>query len=239
MRTRQSPRIFVAAALCALVLGACGGGGGDGDGDGVASLAGSSGQVAAASGAAGDDVATEEEILAWVECMREEGLDIADPTVDADGNLQLGGGPRGGIAGDRPGGTTATTGRTEQAQPFDRETFQAASDKCGEPPRTGGGFSEEDREELQETALKFAQCLRDEGLEVADPDFSAQGPGGPPRPAADESEGDDAQPQRGGLFGGLDLEDPTTQAAFEKCQSSTGGFPGGGRGGPPAARGQD
>lgn len=228
MKDRLS-RLCAVAAVGVLALGACGGGGGDDDG--VASLAGSTAEAAGTRVVADDGEATEEEILAWVECMREQGLDIPDPTVDADGNLRIGGGPRPGGAG---GGTTATTAAGE-AQPIDREAMQAATEECGRRPRTGGGFSEEDRQEMQDAALEFAQCLRDEGLDVADPDFSAQGPGGAPRGAGGAAGGGAAG---GGMFGGLDRDDPAAQAAFEKCQAASGGGFRGGAGRGPAAGGE-
>jgi hypothetical protein len=221
MKITRKSKLGLALGGLALFLTACGGGGG-GDGSGVASLAADADQAAAS---ADDGPATEEEVLAWVECMREQGLDIADPTVDADGNLVLGRGPRGGGAA---GGATAGT---PERQPIDRDTFSKAGETCGNPPQTGGGFSEEDRQATQDSMLAMAQCLRDEGLDVADPDFSSQGPGGAPV-RANGAGGDADQPR--GIFGGLDMNDAKVQAAFDTCRDELGtNFPGG----PGGARG--
>ncbi|GAG42818.1 unnamed protein product, partial [marine sediment metagenome] len=38
--------------------------------------------------AADDPVSDEEAILAFAACLRDEGIDVDDPTVDADGNLR-------------------------------------------------------------------------------------------------------------------------------------------------------
>lgn len=212
-----------------LLLGACSGGGSDG---GVATLASEGESAAAGADTPASDAPTEEEILDWVECMRNEGLDIADPTVNEDGNLVLGGGPRGGIGGPRPAaGTTATTVAGD-AQPPDREAFQGAVETCGQPPRAAGSFSGEDRQEFQDAALELAQCMRGEGIDVPDPDFSGAGPGGPPTGAA-PADGGGATVVRRGPFGGLDMSDPAVQAAFDTCRDSLGdAFPAGPGGGP-------
>lgn len=213
-----------------LLLGACSGGGSDG---GVATLASEGASAAAGADTAASDAPTEEEILDWVECMRNEGLDIADPTVNEDGNLVLGGGPRGGLGGPRPAaGSTATTVAGAAAQPPDREAFQGAVETCGQPPRAAGNFSGEDRQAFQDAALELAQCMRDEGLDVPDPDFSGAGPGGPPAGAA-PADGGGATQVRRGPFGDLDMSDPVVQAAFDTCRDKLGdAFPAGPGGGP-------
>ena len=209
-------RLGLAAGGLALLLTACGGGGGGGDG--VASLSGATDETTATTTAT-DAKATEEQVLAWVQCMRDQGLDIADPTVDSDGNLVLGGGPRPG-AGAGAGAVGGTTGTRP-----DRSVFEKATETCGSPPQTGGGFSEEDRQAMQDSMLAMAQCLRDEGLDVADPDFSAQGPGGPP--PSDDDATDETAARRRGPFGDLDMNDATVQAAFTSCQAKLGTtFPG-------------
>lgn len=230
----RTPLRSVWAALpvaSVLVLGACSGGGSDA---GVATLA-AEGASAAAAATASSDAPTEEEILDWVECMRDEGLDIPDPTVDEDGNLVLGGGPRGGLGG--PGataGTTATTVAGATPERPDREAFQAAVETCGQPPRAGGNFNEEDRQAFQDAALELAQCMRDEGVEVADPDFSGDGPGGPPTGGAGDGGG--GAGVRRGPFGGLDMSDPAAQAAFDTCRDTLGdAFPAAPGGGPAGA----
>jgi hypothetical protein len=220
MNITRTSKLGLAVVGLALLLSACGGGGG-GDG-GVASLAGSTDQTASSAPSANGQ-ATEEQVLAWVQCVREQGVDIADPTVDADGNLVLGGGPggRGGAAG-----ATGTAG----GPPPDRAAFTKATETCGNPPRTGGGFSAEDRQARQDSALQMAACLRDEGLDVADPDFSGQGPGGAPAGATTATTADNANRPRG-LFGDLDMNDPKVSAAFTTCQAKVTTF----QAGPPRA----
>lgn len=139
-------------------------------------------------------------LLSFVECLRGKGLDVPDPEVDADGNLSFS--PR----------------SVMRQGTVDPEELRAVMEACGGLPEgVGGGFSPEDRTQFQDTALKFAECMRGQGLDVPDPDFSA----GAPRAGG------------GGPFGGqLDRDDPKVAAALEVCQQifadSGLGQPGGG-----------
>jgi hypothetical protein len=141
----------------------------------------------------------EAELVKWAECMRENGIDIPDPTADGEGNLRM----------VRPA-QRATGGSDEAPSGAVRvgEEFQKAREECGDPPRIpGAGPSEEDLKELQENALALSQCMRDEGIEdFPDPDFSGSGPGAGVRVTV------------GGPLGGVDREDPEVQAALEACR---------------------
>ena len=66
----------------ALILAACGGAAAD-TGDGVASLEGTTVTTTAADETADPEAAA----IAFTECMRENGVEMEDPTVDADGNV--------------------------------------------------------------------------------------------------------------------------------------------------------
>ena len=180
---RKTTILLVAVALLAA---ACSGSDGS---DGVASLE-SDDEVLAADADAGPDEGTaaevddEEAMLAFAQCLRDQGLDIADPEVDDDGNLRLA----------RP-----TPGEGEQ---IDREAFRTARDACADILEgVSFGFREFDRTEIEDTLVEFATCMRDNGYEMPDPDFSTQpGPGG------------------GGPFGDIDPDDPAFEAANEACQ---------------------
>jgi hypothetical protein len=231
--------ITTALAVLALagVLGACGGSGSSSDD--VASVSGDNSDEQAQSDDQGD---TEQELLDWVACMRDEGVDIPDPTRDADGNLVISGN---GIQIGGPGSGGASTGGGDDAgdEPaFTPEEMDAAQEKCGPPPNLGAGdISDEDLQAMQDDALAFAQCMRDEGIEdFPDPDFSDMGPGGPPQTQSSDgnsgASGDDNQIVMG-PFGEIDMHDPETAAAFEACQHLMGGPPGedGGPSGGPAS----
>jgi hypothetical protein len=193
----RSVALLGATIITALLLTACGGTDAADD-DGVASLdegGGTTSEAAATESATSD----EEAMLEYVECLRGEGLDVPDPQVNADGGLELRiGGPDGG----------------EDQEPIDPEEFEAAREVCGDPPqRAGGNFSPEDQAAFQDAALEFAQCMRDRGYDVPDPDFQGEG---------------------GVIFrrnSGLDSDDPEQQAVAEECQEESFGNlqpPGGG-----------
>ena len=108
------------------------------------------------------DVDTEEAMLAFAQCMRDEGVDFADPAVGDDGELRFapGGGGEGGFDADA------------------REVMQTARDACGdllEGLDVGGGPGGRGDIEIDtEATLAFAECMRDNG--VTDfPDPSADG----------------------------------------------------------------
>lgn len=218
-----------AALLTTLLLAACGGGG---DNDGVASLSGDATD--------GDTTSTtlpeeeqEEAMLDWAACMREQGIDMPDPQVDANGRTSV-------IIGGSA--EVDDDDQSDDSEPAlevpDRDTFEAAAEECGEPPMLGRELSEEDREEMEAQGLEFAECMRDNGVEdFPDPDFSANGPGSGPgtrveRFDDDDDAGADGQPHEvvAGPFGVVELDDPEVKAAFETCQDEAG-F--GGPGGPP------
>ena len=136
----------------------------------------------------------EQELLDWAECMRDEGVDIPDPTRDSDGNLVING--NGITIGGSGQGTSTNDGDATDGEPaFTPEEMEAAEEVCGPPPGFGpGDLSDEDLQAMQDAALEFAQCMRGEGIEdFPDPDFSGLGPGGEP-----QSQGSDASGGGGG-----------------------------------------
>jgi hypothetical protein len=216
-----------------VVLAACGGGGG---GDGVASLGGD----------AKDDDTTattlsqeeqEEAMIDWTACMREQGIDMPDPQFDANGRSGVI------IRGSGPDDDDQESGGASPGGPVDVEDFERAQEACGEPPMLGGEITEEDRREMQERGLEFAECMRDNGIEdFPDPDFSDMGPGRGPGTRIERSKEDDDDTAKDGQrhevvagpFGVVELDDPEVKAAFETCQETVGFGPGA-PGGPPVA----
>jgi hypothetical protein len=164
-------RIALAAMAVAGLLAACGSSaddGGDAD-DGVASLDGGS----TTTSPDGEEQTTEtsvdpqEAMLAYTECMREEGIDMPDPQFSEDGE--------GGMVITRE----ADSGE-DQGPMFDPESeeFQAAQDKCGSIMDEAIGSIEIDPEqqaEMREQMLEYAQCMRDQGIDFPDPEFSDNG----------------------------------------------------------------
>jgi hypothetical protein len=106
-------------------------------------------------------VATDEAILDYVECLREEGLDIEDPELDGEGGLGL----RRQFVDD-PG------------EPLPRQV-EAAFDACDVlRDDFEQRFEAVDTSDTEDRLLAFAQCMRDEGItEFPDPDLSVWEPG--------------------------------------------------------------
>jgi hypothetical protein len=197
------------AVAAALLLAACGGTAA-GTAERVASLETDTTTIAAE--AAGAEMSDEEAAMAFTECMREQGVEMEDPTVDAEGNVT-------------PGRPTdlPEPGSDEEPGAFG-DDMRTAFDACSEYLQgTSFGFSGEDVTELEDQLLEYTTCLRDQGLEVSDPDLTGGGPG--------NGGGDGGGPL------GLDFDDPEVQAAMEACADvapNVGrGFGGGRGGGPP------
>ena len=198
----MKPVAMLIAAL-ALAASACGGGASSAEVASIQDVVTTDAPASAASELT-EQEATEQAFLEFARCMRDEGVDMSDPTVDADGN----------VIPARPnfeGGEGS----------FDREAIQSAREVCGDVLEGATlGFDRVDDTDFQDQALAYAQCMRDNGIDMPDPDFSSTG-GGPGR----------------GLFGGaeIDRDDPAFHAAEDVCQEQIPGFvrgPGGGAGRP-------
>ena len=190
-----------AVAALAILVAACGGGGAEEDG--VASLEGDSPSVSAPATTQPADV--EEALFAFTECMRANGIPMSDPAMGPDGQL-------------RPGRPILEQGQ-QQDEVF-RRSLEVARGECASYLETITlGFEGFDDTEFQDAMLAFAECLRDEGIDVADPDFSQGAIQRGPAILGDE----------------FDPTDPDTLAAIEVCQDELpGAFTGGPGGGPPA-----
>jgi len=154
-------RSLVAALAAALTLttslAACGA---EADEPGVATLDESRSDGSGDSGdddAAGSEEDLEEQALAYSQCMRENGVpDFPDPVVE-DGRLQM-----------RVGGPD---------QPrLDPEAMDRAQEACKDlAPKGGGNVPDERRQEMQDAALEYAQCMRENGYDMPDPEVGDGG----------------------------------------------------------------
>jgi hypothetical protein len=137
-------------------------------------------------------VNTQEALLKYAACMRQNGINMPDPTFDADGN------PTGGAFG-----------RGSGIDPRSTE-FQTAQKACGnllQGVQFGGrGRTPIDREKIQNSLNDFTACLRDEGLNVDDITFGprggANGGTGTGTGTANGGATDGSVPAGGGGFGG-------------------------------------
>lgn len=219
---------MASVAGLALALSGCGSNGSDDSG--IAKIGDDNATATDGAAASGN---AEEQALAFAQCMRDNGVDFPDPTVDADGNPSFEGAfGRGQEGGFDPSDTS----------------FQDAMTACGDlmdglQMGMGGGGSF-DQEGISEALYSYTQCLRDEGLDVGDITLDSMMPGGgggqgAPDAAAGTAEtppslaaGDDARPSfapgeqgPGGNMTdrfaeqlGQDATDPAWIAANETCQ---------------------
>lgn len=196
-------RLLLPVLACSLIAAACSSGS---DGGEVASLA-AAAEDELAVPVTDEEVDRETALLAFAECLREEGFEVDDPEVGPDGELRL------------PRPSTFEEG--------DREAIQAARAACSEHLEgVTLGFQDRDTTEFQDLLLEYAACMRENDYDMADPDLSAFQPGS-----------GQAGGGGGGIFGGLeDRDDPMFIAADEACReifgdTGIGRGPGGGGGG--------
>jgi hypothetical protein len=148
----------------------------------------------------------EDAALEFAKCMREHGIDMPDPVVGDGGGVmvQIGSGPDG-----------------ESGSGPDPKELDAANKDCQHFMEDAVGtfepLSEEDQKKMQEQALAFSKCMREHGIDMPDPQFSADGGGfnvsiGSP----DEAASDDGPI--------VDFDSDEFKEASEACGQPGGGF---------------
>ncbi|HKE98834.1 MAG TPA: hypothetical protein VKG45_07885 [Actinomycetes bacterium] len=166
---------FALAAM--LLLAACGGSGGGGSA--VASVAGAA-TTTTAKGGSGASGGQYEALLAYAKCMREHGRDVPDPTQDANGNLKL--------------------PALKDPKVLENPPKECTDKLQGALP----DMSQQDQSEFQDKLLAYARCMRKNGYDMPDPNFSGNG----------------------APFDLGDQDDPKFKAADEKCKDLLGDLPG-------------
>jgi hypothetical protein len=176
----RSP-IALAAVGAALALGACGS---SNDAGGKS-----------ADGAKGQDKAFEG-ALKFSKCMREHGIDMADPQRVGKGGIKLTGG---------------------KVNPNDPK-MKSAQSACQKYMQIGGGetIDPAKRAKLQEAALKYARCMRGQGVKMPDPKLASNG-------GLTFQAGPDPKSNSSGATGlGVTPESPKFQAADKACNHLLG-----------------
>lgn len=183
---RRLALLLVMAALLVATATACGDKGGN---DGVATLGGTSGSSDDADNGDNSDKSAEDQALEFSKCMRENGVpDFPDPEVNDDGGIMI----------NRSGGPGDSLEREAE-----EKAMKACEDKM---PRGGGNFSEEDRAKMQDAFLEYAKCMRENGIDMPDPDFS----------------GDGGAFRMGVGRDGMNPDDPAFKKADEACHDKLG-----------------
>ena len=153
------------------------------------------------SNAAADNAAKREQaMLKFAQCMRSHGVDVPDPTTDSNGNLAIRG----------PGRVSGA------ARPADDSKERTAERACRKHlAGIAQSFTPQQRAEMQDRMVRFAECMRDKGIDMPDPDFSEGGVGFRQRIRA----------------GGVNPQDEKFQTASQECSKQVFGGQAG-RGGP-------
>lgn len=186
-RLRSAHRVRGALGVAALALAA---------GVLVAGCGGSAG----ASGSGSTSDKAYQARLSFAKCMRAQGINVPDPSAN--------GGPPTGTG--RPGGPGAALRNIPAAK------RTAALKACGKYLQNAfGNVTPAQRAQIRQQAVKFAQCMRQHGVNVPDP--TAAGPGG----------GGGFAIRRG--LRSIDRNSPAFKAAMTACGSLAPRF---GRGGP-------
>ncbi len=147
--------VALTLALCVVGLAACGGGDSGSDGR-------------------GESAEREEEAgLEFAECMREQGVEMEDPTPGE--GIDVGGDP---------------------SDPAAKRALAACDEKLDGVAQE---VTPEEDEEFREGWLAFSECVREQGIDLADPEFL--GPG---------------KVHLG--IAGVDTSSPAFEAAAEACQ---------------------
>jgi hypothetical protein len=148
------------------------------------------------------DAERQDAMLKFAKCMREQGIDMADPTFDADG--------KGGVSI----GVDSKKGDGPPTQ-IDEKKMDAADKKCqhfmddvmGDAPQ----MSPEEQAKFRDQQLDYAKCMREHDIDMADPQIEFDGnktkimSGGPGKDAPH-----------------FDPESAKFKAANEACQSKLG-----------------
>jgi hypothetical protein len=131
--------------LLALALAVAGCGGGGGKTEGVASLGGDKTTPTTSPGGGSDP---KQAALNWARCMRQHGINMPDPKIDANE----------GFAGLLPEGVNP-----------DDPKFKAAQQACQKYAPNGGQPPTLNPQQRQQQ-LQFARCMRQHGVNMPDPD---------------------------------------------------------------------
>jgi len=109
-----------------------------------------------------ENLSDEEITTIFADCLRKRGFDVPDPELNADGTINV-------------MRLRQSLGANSNWNTRNQETRQAREDCL--PILSNVSFaregSQEDEIALQDNLLKFSECLREEGLDANDPDFSS------------------------------------------------------------------
>ncbi len=106
-----------------------------------------------------DDAEFEDAMLEYAQCMRDHGVDMPDPEFDGNGGVHMR------AAGPDAGGAPDTD-------------FEAADEACSpimEDVRPDMEIDPEEQAEMQDQLVAVAECMRERGHDMPDPEVSSDG----------------------------------------------------------------
>jgi len=162
---KRSSRLLVVLVFLAAPVAACGKSGGGSDGDGVATVDGVSNDSGSSdddtgSGRGSDGPPSNEEFqdaaLEYAQCMRDHGIDMPDPEFSGEGGVQM-----------------------SMPEGADHDEVEAADEECHpimeEAVPEGEAMDPEQQAEMQDQLLEVAQCMREQGYDMPDPEVDDSG----------------------------------------------------------------
>lgn len=122
---------------------------------GLAMVATACGGAANAGDAKDDRQGFEDAQLEYTQCLREHGVDVESSEDEGKFRIQVGG-PKGGA--------------NEAGDP-ENDEFRAAMEACADKaPKMGEEMTPEEQAEFEDAMVEFAQCMRDHGIDMPDPE---------------------------------------------------------------------
>ncbi len=109
------------------------------------------------------EVEAEQAMLDFTQCLRDQGLDVGDPTMGADGNLQL---PPIEVVGSPDEDPEAAMAEMDASFAACEEHLAGVTLGAPDP---GAGVAFED------ALVEYAGCMREQGIDMPDPDLSGGG----------------------------------------------------------------
>jgi hypothetical protein len=206
---RRFSRLLVVLVFLAAPVAACGKSGGSDDG--VASIDGASNDSGSSDDDSGDDSGSgsdnprsneefQDAALEYAQCMREHGVDMPDPEFEGEGGVLM----------QMPDGAN-------------RDEVEAAEEECrpimDEVAPEPEEIDPEQQAEMQDQLLEVAQCMREKGHDMPDPEVDENGRvtfGAGPGRGGEGGEGPDEEFEQ-------DMEDCQEEAGMDMPRSRGGG----------------
>jgi hypothetical protein len=115
--------------------------------------------------------AAEQAQLKWAQCMRQHGENVPDPDSSGFVRIRASGNPNAGQGNDpsSSSGSSPNPNPSSGGNIADDPQMTAAMEACKQYQPNGGKPSAQQQQQQLDAAIKFAQCMRDHGIPMEDP----------------------------------------------------------------------